>query len=83
MSFNICRGTLGSLAMFTARRKPRRAIAASSTSALRLVLEIEVGERLTVGVLHGEGLRAFLDRPGRREASTRGHRPSIYSAAIL
>jgi hypothetical protein len=33
MSFNICRGTPGSLAMFTAIRNPRQAVAASSTTA--------------------------------------------------
>src|ERR1700722_9338464 len=38
---------------------------------LGLILEIEIGDLLAVGVLHDEGFLTFLDRPGRREAA--GH----------
>jgi hypothetical protein len=36
---------------------------------LRLILEIEIGELLAIGVLHDEGFLAFLDRPGWLEAA--------------
>jgi hypothetical protein len=39
---------------------------------LRLILEIEIGDLLAVGVLHDEGVLTFLDRPWRREAARRG-----------
>jgi hypothetical protein len=38
-------------------------------SALRLIVEIEIAERLPGGVANGEGLGVFLDGPRRREAA--------------
>jgi hypothetical protein len=78
MSFNICRGTLGSLAMVTAdeeclvARQPLH-----RHLPLWLVFEIEIGDLLAVGVLHDEGFLTFLDRPGRREVARGWHRAMI------
>jgi hypothetical protein len=36
---------------------------------LWLILEIEIGKLLAIGVLHDEGFRSFLNRPGWREAA--------------
>jgi len=60
----------GSFAMFAAIRR-----ASSLLSILAAdrrpgsFLEIEITERLTVGIAHGKTRGLFLDRPGRREAS--------------
>jgi len=62
MSFNICRGTLGSLAMFTAiRNASSRRQPLHRHLPLRLILEIEISERLSARVLHNEGFQTFLD----------------------
>jgi hypothetical protein len=45
---------------------------------LRLVLEIDVGKRLTGRVLHDEGFLAFLDRPWRRK-----RRRSVIAGALI
>ena len=64
MSFNICRGTLGSLAMFTAIRN------ASSRDSRFIDIcgwadpEIEIGKRLAGSVLYSEGFGAFLNDQG-------------------
>ena len=79
MSFNICRGTLGSLAMFTAIRNclvAREQLSARSTP--RLILEIDIRQRLLVVVADDEAGGAFLDRPGRREAAGRGRRRYLF-----
>ena len=72
MSFKICRGTLSSLAMFTAKslvaRQPLH-----RHLPLWLVLKIQISELLTVGVLHDEKLLTIFDRPGRPEAARRWH----------
>ncbi len=48
---------------------------------LRLILEIDLGERLPGSVLHDEGFRKLVDRPGRREAArSRYFGPSSLSA---
>jgi hypothetical protein len=41
---------------------------------MRLILEIEIGDLLAVGIFHDEGFLTFFDRRGQREAA--GHRPS-------
>jgi hypothetical protein len=61
MSFNICRGTLGSLAMrdkecLVARQPLHRHL------PLWLVSEIEVSDLLAVGVLHDEGFLTLLEQ---------------------
>jgi hypothetical protein len=61
MSFNICRGTRGSLAMFTANRNASSRDSRFIDLPLRLVLEIEIGDLLAVSVLHDEGFLLFLD----------------------
>jgi hypothetical protein len=41
----------------------------------RLILEMDVSERLPVGVAYDEALRKLLDRPRRREAPARHGEP--------
>jgi hypothetical protein len=73
MSFNICRGTLGSLAMFTAiRNASSRVSPFRRYPALRFILKVQIGERLAVGILHDEGFQTFLDRPWPGEAARHG-----------
>jgi hypothetical protein len=47
----------------------------------RLLLEIDVGERLAGVILHDETGIRFLDGPGRREAAGRGHGARIVPQA--
>jgi len=42
-------------------------------STSRLLLEIDVGERLPIGVADGAAALLLVDRPWRREAQRRGH----------
>jgi hypothetical protein len=48
-------------------------------AASRLMLEIDVGERLTVGVADDEAGVGFLGGPGRREAAGRHFRSAARS----
>jgi hypothetical protein len=71
MSFNICRGTLGSLAMLTAKGMPRRGIIVWSTPAAVARPQSQVGNRLAVRVRQDERFLTFLDRPERRKGARR------------
>jgi hypothetical protein len=74
MSFSICRGTLGSLAMFTAIRNASSRVSSLALERAGVILEVHICQRLPVAILHDEAGVAFDDRPGRWEAALRGHR---------
>ena len=70
ISFNICRGTLGSLAMFTAiRNASSRVSCFALDSPPGLVLVIDIRQRLLVVVAHDKAGGAFLDQSGWQEAA--------------
>ena len=50
-------------------RDPSRLVAVERLGGRSRVIEMYVGELLSVAVLHDEIRFAFLDRPGRREAA--------------
>src|SRR5271168_343010 len=75
MSFNICRGTIGSLAMLIATKECLAfGEQLRGRPAPRLLLEIDVCERVAICVLHDKArIVVLIDRPGRRESAGRGH----------
>jgi hypothetical protein len=86
MSFNICRGTLGSLAMFTATRNASSREPFHRQPPLGFILEIDIGKVLAVPVRHNERFLMFLDRPGRRETAGLSHgrgRPNARPAYLF
>ena len=72
----------GSLAMLAAiRRASSFASSLAAESPPRLILEIDVGQLLAVGVAHHEASVLFFDGPWWREAAWRRH-ASIISSAL-
>jgi hypothetical protein len=77
------RSSSGSLAMFRANAPASSCdIKFSRRSPAWFFFKIDVGESLSVTILHDETGLAFFDRPGRRQAE-RGHRAMIAPQASV
>jgi hypothetical protein len=59
----------------------RRALRIDSPTVCTGVLEIDVGQRLPVGVADDEAGLLLVDRPGRRGAASGGHEGKIIASA--
>jgi hypothetical protein len=67
------RSSSDSLATLAAMRRASSRVSRLAAAPSRLLLEIDVGERLPVGVANDEALWVLVDHPRRREAARGRH----------